>query len=198
MNRSGLPLKRASNTGLTVAYDRRVRPGWLLAGKSWVLPILGMLLLLTGGCSSPSGHRGRSFENSKGGTDEIHLFGVPIALDFDGKRGPDGFAVRVYMSSSGRAKGVPITSGSLEILMFDGLPVLPGGNLGTPKRVWTFTPADLKPYAEKTAIGIGYRFALQWESSVPSGNRITVFARWKRARGNTITSDPSTISTVLR
>lgn len=151
-------------------------------------PTLFLILLVvtwTTGCGSLSG----------GGTavDEVHLFGLPVTFNMDAKPGADGFAVRVFVTQGGGAKGVPITAGAIEVLMFDG--VVAGDELGVkpPQQVWKFGPNQLAPLREKTTLGTGYRFALRWENS-PTRGHITVAARFVPPRGEPIYSSPSTIT----
>ena len=54
------------------------------------------------------------------GIEAIHVFALPVALNLDNSPGPDGFGVTIYASAASPAKGLPITTGKIEILMFDG------------------------------------------------------------------------------
>src|SRR4051812_7538083 len=70
------------------------------------------LLALLTGCATTGG---------RGDADELHMFGLPITLNFDNKPGADGFAVRVFATKGRGAKGTVIKNGAVEILMFDGV-----------------------------------------------------------------------------
>src|ERR1044071_4390260 len=85
--------------------------------------------------------------------DEVHLFGLPVTLNFDGKPGADGFAVRVFVTKGGGAKGATIQSGNLEVLMFDG--VVGADEIATkePGQIWKFTPHQLTALREQTSLG---------------------------------------------
>jgi hypothetical protein len=115
----------------------------------------------------------------------------------DSKPGPDGFAVRVFATKDGGAKGALIQSGALEVLMFDG--VLTGNHVlaAEPKQVWKFTPRELGPLHEQTSLGHGYRFALRWEEP-PAHGHITVVARYVPQKGEPIFSAPSTITASVK
>ena len=56
---------------------------------------------------------------------QVHLFGLPVAVNMDQRPGPDGISVRVFASAPDKARGLPVRSGTLEILAFDG-PLPPG------------------------------------------------------------------------
>jgi hypothetical protein len=136
--------------------------------------------------SSPStGAKPASSGKGRDGIDELHLFGIPVALNLDGLQGADGIGVRVYASSAARAQGLPIRRGTLEILMFDGA-------LGTatdpgalkPRQVWSFPAADLKGYTATTSIGTGYQFALRWGTSRPTRDNVSILARYRPPDGS--------------
>jgi hypothetical protein len=145
------------------------------------------------GCASDP-KRGTSRFGRSSAINEIHLFGVPMALNFDATPEPDGIGVRIYASNQKRARGLPITSGTLELMMFEGPLQEDEVRTATPRRVWSFPAADLKGLAIQTSIGIGYRFALRWDDAKPTGTRITVIARYRPTQGEAIFSTPSAIS----
>lgn len=125
---------------------------------------------------------------------------MPLALNLDDVPGPDGFAVRIFYSRTTRARGIPITSGTVEILMFDGvlMDAALGGTaaaLPVPLRVWPFTAEQLKPFSTRTSLGIGYQFVLRWDDKKPTGDHLTVVARYLPSRGPALLSTPSSIST---
>ncbi len=144
------------------------------------------ILLVATGCAT--GARG-----TRGG-DSLHVFTVPVALDLDGTPGPDAFGLTLYASAGDAAKGIPVTTGVIEIQMYDGaLPM--DGSAGTPPlRVWTFTTADLKKLAVKTSLGTGYRFTVRWNETPPRQGRITVVVRHVPERGPAIQSVPTVIA----
>lgn len=125
--------------------------------------------------------------------DEIHLFTVPTALDLDSVPGPDGFEARVYASASDRAKGIPITQGVLEVLMYDGVVNVGPSVTNAPLHVWSFRPADLKRNVGSSTLGVGYRFVLRWNTDVPKSSSITVVARWTPPKGAAMYSSTSSI-----
>ena len=158
------------------------KPASLLApGAAW----MAILLVATGCATGAGGTRS---------VDSLHVFTVPVALDLDGTPGPDAFGLTLYASAASAARGVPVTSGWIEIQMYDGaLP--PGGGAGaTPLRVWMINPADLKQFEVKTSLGTGYRLTLRWKETSPREGRITVVVRHVSARGTAIQSVPTIIA----
>ena len=144
------------------------------------------VMLLAGGCATGSGRGGR--------IDALHVFSVPVALDLDGSPGPDGFGVTLYASNAAIAKGIPITAGTTEVLMFDGVLHEDAKTNAAPRRVWTFTSADLKDHVIKTSLGTGYRFTPRWGDTPPSQSRITIVIRYVSPAKTTIQSAPTTIA----
>ena len=109
---------------------------------------------------------------------QVHLFGLPVAVNMDQRPGPDGISVRVFASAPDKARGLPVRSGTLEILAFDG-PLPPGKPLpAQPFASWSFNPAQLRPLASSSALGIGYDFTLPWPGTAPAGSHVTVLARY--------------------
>ena len=109
-----------------------------------------------------------------------HSIGVPwLGPSEDcGLHIPDGISVRVFASAPDKARGLPVRSGTLEILAFDG-PLPPGKPLpAQPFASWSFNPAQLRPLASSSALGIGYDFTLPWPGKAPAGSHVTVLSRY--------------------
>jgi hypothetical protein len=145
-----------------------------------------LLAFALAGCAATSGGRG-------GRVDEVHLFGLPVTVNMDGKPGPDGFAIRVFVTQRNQSKGSPLNNGDLEIMMFDG--VLSAAEVleQTPLQSWKFTSRQISPNREITSLGTGYRFALRWDTA-PKRGYITVVARCIPPAGDPVYSSPSTIA----
>lgn len=153
--------------------------------------LLFAALALVPGCSHGVGR-------GSGAVSEVHLFGVPVALNLDGRPGPDGIGVRIYASGSTVARGLEIRQGVLEVLMFDG--AVDGGSVrgATPRKVWALDAKDLKPLAAETSLGVGYQLALRWEGSRPRSSVVTVAARYRGPDGREQWSAANTISVALK
>ena len=152
----------------------------LALGAAW----MAILLVATGCVTGAGGARG---------VDSLHVFTVPVALDLDGTPGPDAFGLTLYASAGDAAKGIHVTTGVVEIQMYDGALSADRGG-ATPLRVWTFTPAELKKLAVKTSLGTGYRFTMRWNETPPRQGRLTVVIRHVPARGTAIQSVPTIIA----
>ena len=139
--------------------------------------------MLGTGCATVSGR-----------VDSIHVFSVPVALDLDGTPGPDSFGLTLYASAGDEARGIPVTTGRIEIQMYDGALPPDGSAVATPLQVWTFSPADLSKLGVKTSLGTGYRLTLRWDDAPPRQGRITVVVRHVRARGTVIQSSLTVIA----
>jgi hypothetical protein len=156
-----------------------------------------LALALVGGCTT-SPHHPEAGGGGGRAVERLDLLLTPIALDLDGKPGADGFGARVYASSRRSAVGTILSEGQLEITMYDGVVRPEDLSKAKPLRTWTYSPAELKPHAQKTSIGIGYRFALAWATPPPHEERITVIARYLAPDGVHIPSAPGTIPIALR
>ncbi len=178
----------------SVIHSTKCRSGAVIS-----MMLLVLLIVLNIGCApSQRSNVGRPPAGGASGIGALHLFGAPLALDFDGNPGADGFAVTIYASNGTQARGLPIRTGTMEVLMFDGIPHAQGATMTEPSRTWTFTAKQLESYAHKHAIGIGYRLTLSWAETLPSRDRITVLARYTSPKGGTISSGQSTIAVLVR
>ncbi len=138
----------------------------------------------------------REQDSSPGPIDQINLLAIPVALNFDQRPGPDGFVVKIYAGNRNRPMPVPILSGTVEILMFDG--ILRGGNAAKPRRTWKYSSEELKTHLLKTSIGTCYQLAPQWGEAKPAGDKISVIAQYASPGGKTLSSAPSVIAVVAK
>jgi hypothetical protein len=141
--------------------------------------------------------RPRPAEGSGSGIQEIEVLALPVALNLDQVPGPDGFIIKVFATNRKRPKSIPIESGKLEIVMYDGVPGVTGPLPPQPRRVWTYSAEQLKPFEIHSSIGVSYELAPLWGDAKPNGSRITVGVRYTAADGKVITSAPSVISVGL-
>ena len=114
-------------------------------------------------------------------------------MDFDRQTGPDGFVVRIFVSSHAKAKGLVVKGGTVDILMFDGARQEKMPPSGDPMRAWSFSAAQLKGYATVSSLGVGYQFSLRWGAEKPTQRLITIVARYTTPSGGAIYSAPSII-----
>lgn len=146
--------------------------------------------LLASSCSSTP--VGRSFSTT-GELVELNILTSPVGLDLDGQPGIDGFSLKVYANNASNPKVVPIRSGVLEVLMWDGS-MYGRTNLPPPLHVWTYTAQELRNFEFTTGIGTGYQLAPAWGRDVPTRNLISVGARYTSPEGKIITSGLSSVT----
>ena len=185
-----------------VSSRSRPRDGLRRAGPRAVEPlplVLGLALAigLFAGCSSVSSPS-RASRTRGGSVGELHLFGVPVALNLDGRPGPDTLGLRIYASATGAARGIPIRQGQLEVLMFDGTVTGAALRETAPLKLWTLDAAALKALTSETSLGTGYQLALAWGEQRPRGQVVTVIARLRVPGRPDLYSSPSTISVTLK
>jgi len=160
--------------------------------KSFSITATAALCLAVIGCSSSS-RRSSLFAPKSGELTELNVLTAPVGLDLDGRPGIDGFSVRVYGNIASNPKPVPIVSGTLEILMFDGT-VYGRTNVPPALRIWTFPADQLRNHEFTARIGVGYEFALPWGTNVPTRNLISVGARYTSPEGKILTSSLSSVT----
>ena len=176
------PGVRQSFGALTLQTPSRLH---LLIHDFQFLTALGLLAWLLG-CASTASH-------SNAPIDQLHLIVTSVALDLDGKPGPDGVGVRVYASRSGSNEAVPIKTGTLELMMYDGAHVRDKLAALQPRHTWTYPADKLKSYIQQTSIGTSYRFAALWGDDKPSGDRVTLIGRYTGPDAKQVFSAPSSI-----
>jgi hypothetical protein len=149
------------------------------------------ILLVASGCSSSG--RSSFHAPTSGELIELNVLTAPVGLDLDGRPGIDGFSVRVFGNITANPKPVPIRSGILEILMFDGT-VYGRTNVPPALSSWTFNAEELRPHEFTARIGTGYEFALPWGTNVPTRNLISIGARHTSPEGKVLTSSLSSVT----
>jgi hypothetical protein len=130
--------------------------------------------------------------------DSLHLLVTSVALDLDQLPGPDGVGVRVYASRKDSNEALPITSGTLEILMFDGSLAADELSSVEPLKKWSYPAETLRKYVQKTSIGTSYRFAALWGDAKPKDARVTVVTRYIAPDGRQIYSAPGSVPVSLK
>jgi hypothetical protein len=148
---------------------------------------LGIALLV--GCAHSPGVPGAP----AGSLAQLHVMTAPVGLNLDDRPGVDGFSVKVYANDASNPKTVPIQSGTLEILMFNGT-FFGGTNLRPPAKIWTFDSSELKNHQAASSIGTGYDFLLRWETNRPTERLITVLARYHGSDGAILISPASSVT----
>ena len=124
---------------------------------------------------------------------QLNVITVPVALDLDGKAGPDGIAVKLYANNSRNPKAARIREGTVEFVMFDGTF---HGRTNPPPILHTFTyiAPQLRLHEFNSKIGWGYDFSLRWGTNLPTQRIMSVGARYTAPDGRTIVSRPSSVT----
>jgi hypothetical protein len=161
---------------------------------------LGAWLLCSPGCATAekSDRAAAVAAPAQSPIDELNMLAVPVALNLDHLPGLDGFMIKVYPARRKQPKSVPIENGQLEIFMYDGLVSVDTVEVPKPKRVWTYTAAELKKFEIRTAIGVGYQFAPLWGEARPTRDKITVIVRYTSSSGAMVSSAPSAVAISLQ
>ena len=163
--------------------------------SSWLgFTLLGLII----GCASPKQKNPSPHANSEGPVDQLNMLAIPVALNFDQRPGPDGFVVKVYAGNRNRPRPVSILSGTLELLMYDGILKSPGLNTAKPRRTWKYTSEELQAHVLKSSIGICYQLAPQWGETKPLGEKISVVAHYTSPEGLSLYSAASVISVMAK
>lgn len=158
---------------------------WLFSG-AWYL-VLGALLL---GCVT---EKSAPTSTPSGPITQLTLLAAPVALNLDGLPGADSLVVKIYASTAASPKPVPITSGTLELLAFEGL-LKKSTNAPEPFKTWTFTASELRRRQFKASIGTGYEITASWPGLKPKADKLTILVRYQPSTGRPLYSSASTIS----
>jgi hypothetical protein len=126
--------------------------------------------------------------------DEINLVALPVPINLESLPGIDGIVVKIYGVNYKHPRTQPIDSGTLEILMYDGLVRGSADETNQCRHIWTFTAQELQAYAFTTTVGTGYFFRLGWGKDKPQRDKITVVARYQPRQGQAVYCAPSYIA----
>lgn len=156
-----------------------------------LLSAVGLVLLVVSGCATR--RAGEGDHAAAGAVQRLNMLCLPVVINLDRTPDADGFGVTIYASNARQPKAVPIKSGTLKILMFDGV-VTAGDPQAEPLRTWTFTADDLELNEVVNSLGTGYRFALAWGEARPTQSRLSVQARYHPDTGPAIATAPMPIA----
>lgn len=148
----------------------------------------------TGSGSGGSKTAGRGPNPPPVGIVELNLLTLPVALNLDGAPGADGVAVKLYASATGSTKPVPLRTGEVEFLLFDGLLTQDSTRLPEAARTWRLTAKELRGLEVQAVVGTGYQVTLRWDRFQPKSDRVTVLARIPLGEGRYLYSSPGVIS----
>lgn len=160
--------------------------------------ILSMCLAALAGCEPPANVVGAAPPRPVTDVQNVILeVRPPVALNWDGRPGPDGFQVRVFFFATG---DLPVTvSGTLEAQLFESEPGKNEGAVleGKPFKAWTYAPSDLNASLARTRYGWGYGLVLAWGEQAPKTQKVILRVRYRSPSGQTVFSDPVTLQMSL-
>jgi len=125
---------------------------------------------------------------------EINVLSAPVALNFDSLPGADGLSLRIYPANATQPKCPPITEGTLEILLYDGVVTSTEMATAKPLHVWSYPAEKLVRHLQTTSIGASYVMTPVWGADKPGRTRVTVFVRYLRPSGRKVYSSPAVVS----
>jgi hypothetical protein len=159
-----------------------------------LITLLAFLLFLTG-CGT-----GKGMASGDGRIEQLHLVGTPVALDVDNKPGADGLGVRIYASNNREPEAVRISSGKLDIMVYDGVAqaIARLGTNAVPLVTSSYAAQELRKIEHKTAVGISYNFVPLWGENKPAKGRVTVVARYTAPDGRIVRSGPITVPLAVK
>ncbi|HTD87053.1 MAG TPA: hypothetical protein VK850_10790 [Candidatus Binatia bacterium] len=152
--------------------------------------VLGAILL---GCSNTTKPPVAATAPAPITIDKLNLLAAPIAFNLDGVPGPDAVMVKIYAGNVRNPKPVAITSGTVDLLAFEGL-LGTSTNVPQPFKTWTFTASELRRMQFKASIGIGYEITASFVGLKPRADKLTILARYRSDPSHAVYSSPSTIS----
>ncbi len=144
------------------------------------------------GCAAPS-----TVSSDVAPIERLVLLTSPTALNFDQRPGVDGFAVKIYAFSRDVPRPLAITSGVLEVMLFDGVLAGPPGDT-EPRIAVRHEAADLARRATRSVVGIGYTVAITWKDARELPDDVTLIARHESTSGRVVYSTPLSIAMRIR
>ncbi|MEX2673280.1 MAG: hypothetical protein WD294_14345 [Phycisphaeraceae bacterium] len=153
----------------------------VMSGLVWVAMVVAAV-----GCEATPGADSRSPRAQPGAAAagervvyDLKLLTSPTALNLDDEPGPDGFAASIYAVGQDGYRSLPIKTGVLEVMLFDGVIRRRDVATAEPRQTWVFDPAQLASTASRSALGVGYGFTLRWDKGEPfEHGEVTILARY--------------------
>ncbi len=129
--------------------------------------------------------------------DAIRLQSLPVATNWDGRPGADGFQVRLYFFQADQPLSVHLRRGRIEMLMFEGR--VPPADLdrAQPLQAWPYDADPLRSLGSDSAVGWGYSLLLGWKQKPPTAT-VTITSRLLRPGHAPLYAPPLYLSTAAR
>jgi len=159
----------------------------------WGRSLLVAFLIATGCGTTGKGPAGDGAE-----VDSLVLRAPPAPLNLDGQPGSDGLVVIIHAFRRGTARPVELSSGTLEVLLYDGIPAEPIPETVRPRLTRSLSAAQLPARRANSRYGVGYRALLDWRHDRPTTGHITIVARHVAPSGRVAASAPVSIALKIR
>ena len=119
----------------------------------------------------------------------------PAPLNWDDDPGLDGLLVQVYFwrLDEDQKLAVP-ASGTLQLLLYEGLQTADEAASKPAFQSWTFTDAQLAGFLSRSIFGWGYGMPLAWGKHVPTSRSVTLIARHRSVSGVVTSSKPLNVA----
>jgi hypothetical protein len=121
--------------------------------------------------------------------DRLVLPTSPQPVNWDQHPGADGLVVQVFGFRV--SEPLPVTvKGSMEFLLYEGLPPAEGSHQTPALHTWRFSGDDLPSYLVRAAWGWGYAMRLGWGEKAPKTTSATLRARYVPPTGPVVEAKP--------
>jgi len=114
----------------------------------------------------------------------------PEPVDWQGDAAPDGLAAQVRLYSGDPVRAVTVT-GTLELLLYEGVVKARHIAQNTPLRTWSFSGQTLRRQARADLVGCHHVLQLPWGPRRPPPGPVTLVARYRPPDGPWTYSEPN-------
>jgi len=163
-----------------------------------LVPAALVLLTAVWGCNGPAGKVSAVPPRAVEQVDQIDVYAAPVAVNWDGRPGPDGIDVRVYLYQY--ARNLPVlVKGALEFAVYEGVVGADDIGRARPFRRWALDAEQLEQFLGRSMVGWGYNIRLPWApAAAPATSSVTLAARYVPTAGRSVPAAPVTIATESR
>ena len=124
----------------------------------------------------------------------VSVQSTPAAVNWDGKPGADGLAIRLFFWRRDQAKAISLSGGFVEFVMYDGS--VGSENIETTPTLkrWIYTADQLSALRAQSAFGFGYALQLPFENNKPTKGSVTLVVRYLSGSQTVAVSKPVVVS----
>jgi len=123
------------------------------------------------------------------------ILNSPAVVDWDGRGGPDGVSVRLYLYQIDKGKvRTVVGSGAFEFFLYEGV-VGRAAVEGPPFHRWRFTAEQMREHLAADMYRLWcHPLLLQWGDHVPAAANVTLIARYTAPDGGGAYSAPASFA----